>query len=43
VLVAPHHTSTVAAIVGGGSGLARAGAVSRAYRGVLFLDESVNA
>ena len=39
VFVAPHHTSTVAALVGGGSGLARPGAVSRAHRGVLFLDE----
>ena len=39
VFVAPHHTSTVAAVVGGGSGLARPGAVSRAHRGVLFLDE----
>jgi magnesium chelatase family protein len=37
--VAPHPTSTVAALVGGGSGLARPGAVSRAHRGVLFLDE----
>jgi magnesium chelatase family protein len=37
--VAPHHTSTVAAMVGGGSGMARPGAVSRAHRGVLFLDE----
>lgn len=37
--VAPHHTSTVAALVGGGSGMARPGAVSRAHRGVLFLDE----
>nr|WP_268788654.1 ATP-binding protein [Mycolicibacterium fortuitum] len=37
--VAPHHTSTVAALVGGGSGFARPGAVSRAHRGVLFLDE----
>ncbi len=39
VFVAPHHTSTVASMVGGGSGLARPGAVSRAHRGVLFLDE----
>src|SRR6202171_3641671 len=38
--VAPHHTSRVAALVGGGSGLARPGAVSRAHRGVLFLDFS---
>jgi magnesium chelatase family protein len=37
--VAPHHTSSVAALVGGGSGLARPGAVSQAHRGVLFLDE----
>jgi magnesium chelatase family protein len=40
--VAPHHTCSVAALVGGGSGLARPGAVSRAHRGVLFLDECVN-
>ncbi|BBZ05092.1 hypothetical protein MCHIJ_45290 [Mycolicibacterium chitae] len=37
--VAPHHTSSVAALVGGGTGLARPGAVSQAHRGVLFLDE----
>jgi magnesium chelatase family protein len=37
--IAPHHTSSVAALVGGGTGLARPGAVSRAHRGVLFLDE----
>lgn len=34
----PHHTATPAAIVGGGSGLPRPGAASRAHRGVLFLD-----
>jgi magnesium chelatase family protein len=37
--VAPHHTSTVAALVGGGVGMARPGAISQAHRGVLFLDE----
>lgn len=37
--VAPHHTSSLAALIGGGSGLAKPGAVSRAHRGVLFLDE----
>lgn len=38
--LSPHHTATVAALVGGGSGLARPGAVSLAHRGVLFLDEA---
>ncbi|MDG3013975.1 YifB family Mg chelatase-like AAA ATPase [Speluncibacter jeojiensis] len=37
--IAPHHTSSVSALVGGGSGMARPGAVSKAHRGVLFLDE----
>ncbi|ACZ30207.1 Mg chelatase, subunit ChlI [Xylanimonas cellulosilytica DSM 15894] len=36
----PHHTATAAAVVGGGSGLPRPGAASRAHRGVLFLDEA---
>ncbi|WP_433057421.1 YifB family Mg chelatase-like AAA ATPase [Dactylosporangium sp. CS-033363] len=38
-LQAPHHTASVAALVGGGSGLAKPGAVSLAHNGVLFLDE----
>lgn len=36
----PHHTATSAAIIGGGSGLPRPGAASRAHHGVLFLDEA---
>ncbi|MFF0298081.1 YifB family Mg chelatase-like AAA ATPase [Kitasatospora sp. NPDC004614] len=37
---APHHSTTMPAIVGGGTGLPRPGAVSLAHRGVLFLDEA---
>ncbi len=36
----PHHTASVVALVGGGNGLPRPGAASRAHRGVLFLDEA---
>jgi magnesium chelatase family protein len=39
-LQAPHHTTSVAALVGGGSHLARPGAISLAHHGVLFLDEA---
>jgi magnesium chelatase family protein len=37
---APHHSATTAALVGGGSGQIRPGALCRAHRGVLFLDEA---
>ncbi len=37
---APHHTASASAIVGGGVGMAVPGAITRAHRGVLFLDEA---
>ena len=37
---APHHTASMAAIVGGGSGVIRPGAASLAHLGILFLDEA---
>jgi magnesium chelatase family protein len=37
---APHHTSSKASIVGGGSGIIKPGAASLAHLGCLFLDEA---
>ncbi len=37
---APHHTASLPALIGGGSGQAKPGAISRAHLGVLFLDEA---
>lgn len=39
-LEAPHHTASAAAVVGGGAGVPRPGAASRAHLGVLLLDEA---
>ena len=38
--IAPHHSTTVAAMVGGGSGQIRPGACSLAHNGILFIDEA---
>ena len=38
--VAPHHSTSVSGLIGGGSGLAKPGAISQAHHGVLFMDEA---
>ena len=37
---APHHSMSIPAMVGGGSGVIRPGAASLAHAGILFLDEA---
>lgn len=38
--VAPHHTASTAALLGAGTRQVKPGAVTRAHRGILFLDEA---
>ncbi|WP_091706796.1 YifB family Mg chelatase-like AAA ATPase [Microbacterium sp. cf046] len=38
-LEAPHHSASIASLVGGGSRVVRPGAIARATHGILFLDE----
>lgn len=38
--VGPHHGASMAAVIGGGSGHVRPGAITQAHHGVLFLDET---
>ncbi|MCT2584718.1 YifB family Mg chelatase-like AAA ATPase [Actinophytocola gossypii] len=38
--VAPHHSTSVSGLIGGGAGMAKPGAISQAHHGILFMDEA---
>lgn len=38
--IAPHHTTTKVALIGGGSQMVKPGAASQAHHGILFIDEA---
>lgn len=40
--IAPHHTASLSALLGGGTRRLRPGAITRAHRGVLFMDEAAS-
>lgn len=38
-IAAPHHSASIASLIGGGSTIARPGAITSAHHGLLYCDE----